>query len=271
MLHNKISLFLTLFLTSFFFSVQSYPAEKGLTDKAADYICLKAKEGKKTRLAVYPFTTKDGSTSADTEVYATKIIEVILTKGEFRIIDPAKVSKIVEEQEKGLSGLVDPDTAPETGKMLGADAMIFGITGDGIIQVRIVDAVTGEVLGATVTDTGNSAKINSEDFNSDEDKKRFLTEQMESNLGQLYMKHPGMFLYVTANDAEMKELEAGFPRITRDIRERLKDKDDKKGWRFENRKKKLLKIRRENPSFDHNIRGMREKAIAEMKSKKKRN
>lgn len=269
--HSRLISILTSMLSAVLFSIPAYSIDKGITEKAADYICVKAKEGGKTRLAVYPFTAKDGATSTDTEVYATKIIEVILTRGEFRVIDPAKVSKIVEEQEKGLTGLVDPDTAPETGKMLGADAMIFGITGEGTVQIRIVDATTGEVIGATVADAGGSAQVSSEDFKSGDNKKRFLSEQMEGKLNQLYFNHPAMFLYITADDEEMKELESGFPRITEKMKERLSEKDNKKGWRFETRKKKLLQIRKENPSFNHKIRGMRERALADMKSKKKRN
>lgn len=259
-----------IFVTLFILNIPAFSADDPVTVKAADYICIKAKEGGKTRLAVYPFTGKDGTTSNDTEKYATKIIEVILTKGEFRVIDPAKVSKIVEEQEKGLTGLVDPDTAPETGKMLGADAMIFGITGDGALQIRILDASTGEIIGATVADAGGSAKINNDDFKSGDNRDRFLLQQMDGKLRQMSENHPAMFLYVTADDDEMKVLESEFPGVVKRISSRIGSRDDAGVQKFEKRKKRLLQMRKKHPAFNNSIKDMREKTFAGMKSKKKR-
>jgi len=259
-----------IFVTLFIFTIPAFSADDPVTVKAADYICIKAKEGGKTRLAVYPFTGKDGTTSNDTEKYATKIIEVILTKGEFRVIDPAKVSKIVEEQEKGLTGLVDPDTAPETGKMLGADAMIFGITGDGALQIRILDAATGEIIGATVADAGGSAKINNDDFKSADNRDRFLLQQMDGKLRQMSENHPAMFLYVTADDDEMKVLESEFPGVVKRISSRIGSRDDAGVQKFEKRKKRLLQMRKKHPAFNSSIKDMREKTFTGMKSKKKR-
>ena len=247
------------------FSIPVFSVENNIAGKAAEFICEKAKEGGKKRLAVYPFTAKDGATSPETEGYATKIIEIILEQGEFRVIDPSSVSKIIEEQEKGLTGLVVPETAPETGRMIGADAMIFGITGDGIVQIRIIDAETGEILGATVTDKEGSAKINNEDFKSPEKRNGFLAEQMQNRLRQLYLKQPGMFLIITANENEMEQMKKDFPRLTKETGKRLKDRNNSKMQNFNDRKRKLLKMREENGEFDTMIREMREKAMANLK------
>ena len=270
-MHRKALIKFIILLTLIpLFSIAVFSIEKDIAGKAAEFICVKAKEGGKNRLAVYPFTAKDGGTSTETEGYATKIIELILTKGEFKVIDPSMVSKIIEEQEKGLTGLVDPETAPETGKMIGADAMIFGITGDGIVQIRIIDAETGEILGATVTATENSAIISNEDFKSSENRNIFLAEQMKSRLIQLYSKHPGMFLIVTANENEMDDMKKNFPRLTKEMGKRLKDRNNRKIQRFNDRKRKLLQMRMGNNEFDSMIKNMREKAIASLKSEKKR-
>lgn len=252
------------------FSIPIFSVENNIAGKAAEFICTKAKEGGKNRLAVYPFTAKDGETSPETEGYATKIIELILEQGEFRVIDPSSVSKIIEEQEKGLTGLVDPETAPETGKMIGADAMIFGITGDGIVQIRIIDAETGEILGATVTGTEDSATISNEDFKAPEKRDNFLAEQMQNRLRQLYLKQPGMFLIVTADENEMEQMKKDFPRLTKETGKRLKDRNNRKMENFNGRKRKLLQMRKENSEFDTMIREMREKAMADLKSRRKK-
>ncbi len=245
--------------------------EKGIADSAADYICVKAKEGNKSRLAVYPFTAKDGSASAETDAYATRVIEDIVANGKFHVIDPSKVSKIIEEQEKGLTGLVDPDTAPETGKMLGADVMIFGIAGDGNLQIRMVDSVSGEVIGATVAGSGSSAKVSNDDFKSEKNKNIFFVEQARGRLGELSRNRPLVFLIVTADDSEMKELETEFPRMMKSINTRMMDRDPAKQQRFEKRRKRLLNMRENNPEFNSWIIKMREDAkerIIEKKRKK---
>ncbi|MCK7516160.1 MAG: hypothetical protein MZV70_77405 [Desulfobacterales bacterium] len=91
-------------------------AEKDLTVNAAEYICTKAREGKKTRLAVSTFTNDAGDISSETS-YSTKIMALILDKKEFKVIDPESVPDIISEQEKGMTGLIDSETAAETGKI----------------------------------------------------------------------------------------------------------------------------------------------------------
>lgn len=261
---------MTLITTLSLVTIPALSMEKGIADSAAEYICLRAKEGNKSRLAVYPFTARDGSTTPDTEAYATRIIGEIIANGRFHVIDPSKVSKIIEEQEKGLTGLVDPDTAPETGKMLGADVLIFGIADNGNLQIRMVDSVSGEVIGATVAVSGSSAMVSNDDFKSEKNKNRFFAEQAQGRLGELYRKHPVMFLVVTSNDSEMKELETEFPRMMKNISTKMMDRDQVKQQRFENRRKRLLIMRENNTEFNSWIKKMREDAKEMLKEKKRK-
>jgi hypothetical protein len=143
-------------------------ADKDLTSNAAEYICAKAREGKKTRLAVYAFTNDAGDSSSETKSYSTKIMALIIDKKEFRVIDPEKLPEVISEQEKGMTGLIDPETAAETGNMIGADALVFGISGADSLQVRIIDASTGEVIGATLQENGGKTQISNDDFRSPE-------------------------------------------------------------------------------------------------------
>lgn len=245
-----------------------FSIEKKVADSAAEYICIKAKEGKKKNLAIYTFTEKNGEATPNSQGYATRIIEVILDKKEFKVIDPDKVSKIIEEQEKGLTGLVDPDTAPETGKMIGADVLIFGITDKNTIQIRILDSVTGEIIGATVAESGGSAKTSNEDFKSGENKKRFYSEQAMKILTQIYTKNPKKFLYITANDSEFAELEKNYPRAMNDARTKYQEPDSKRKGSIEKKKKRFLQYRTSDPEFDNKIKAMRKKALEDLESKK---
>jgi hypothetical protein len=265
---KKISLLLVPVLI--FMSMPLFSMEKKVADSAAEYICIRAKEGKKKNLAVYPFTEKNGESSADSQAYATRIIEVILNKKEFKVIDPDKVSKIVAEQEKGLTGLVDPDTAPETGKMIGADAMIFGIKDKTTLQIRILDSVTGEVIGATVAESGGSAKASAEDFKSGNSRKKFFAEQTMRNLVQMYNNFPKKFVYITANDSEYAEMEKKFPLMMGELKHKFEEINASRKAMIDKKRKKFLQIRSENSDFDSKIKEMRQKVLDDFSARKEK-
>ncbi len=265
----KKILFLTvLAVFTFLNSVPAISAESDLTSNAVEYICTKAREGKKTRLAVYNFTDDAGDTSPETKGYSTKIMALILDKKEFKVIDPERVPEIIDEQEKGLTGLVDPETAAETGKMIGADALIFGISGSESLQVRIIDAATGEVIGATLEVSGGKTKINNDDFKSPESKKKFISYEFERSLRPIYKKNPMFYLYLTANSQEESELNESFPMAMNKLKHRITEKDNKKNQRFGKRRKRLAEFRNENPGFDKRIRESRANLIELLKDKK---
>ncbi|PKL16777.1 MAG: hypothetical protein CVV49_14490 [Spirochaetae bacterium HGW-Spirochaetae-5] len=249
-------------------SAPAISAEPDLTSNAVEYICTKAREGKKTRLAVYTFTDEAGDTSSETKKYSTKIMALILDKKEFKVIDPERVPEIISEQEKGLTGLVDPETAAETGKMIGADALIFGISGSGSLQVRIIDAATGEVIGATLEVHDGKMKINNDDFKSPESKKKFISHEFERSLRPIYTNNPMFYLYLTANSEEEAELDNSFPMAMKKLKQRITEKDNKKNQKFEKRRKRLAEFRNENPGFDKRIRESRANLIESLKDRK---
>ncbi len=262
----------TFIIISVTFIIYTYPqaahADTDLSANAAEYICTKAKEGKKTRLAIYTFTNDTGDTSPESKVYSTKIMAIILDKKEFKVIDPEKIPEVVNEQEKGLTGLIDPETAAETGKLIGADALVFGVSGKGSLQVRIIDAATGEVLGAKLEENGGKPTISNEDFKSPEAKKKFIAFEFERDLTQLYRKRPMLYLYVTADEKELSELEENFPEAIEKLKLRINEKDPKKNAKFERRKRNLSGFRKENPGFDKRIRNSRKSLFDQLKKEK---
>ncbi len=100
------------------------------------------------------------------------VTEALVAKGSYRVLERAQMKRILGEQDFGRSGRVDESKAVEIGKLLGARLVIFGaltefdyastgsvrIGGIGIsgskartkLNGRIVDAQTGEILGAVV-------------------------------------------------------------------------------------------------------------------------
>ena len=57
---------------------------------------------------------------------ATLVQSRLLEGGNFDIMERDKITKVLEEQNLGMSGIVDRETAVSVGEMLGVDAMIFG-------------------------------------------------------------------------------------------------------------------------------------------------
>lgn len=69
-----------------------------------------------------------------------------------RVIDRSALKAILEEQDLGASGRVDPATAARVGRLVGARYMVLGsfidFYGDVRIDTRIVDVETSEVVKA---------------------------------------------------------------------------------------------------------------------------
>lgn len=69
-----------------------------------------------------------------------------------RLVERQKLDTIIAEQKLSLSGLVDPATAVQIGKLAGAQRLLTGSyleLGDQLnLQVRIVDTATGGVVGS---------------------------------------------------------------------------------------------------------------------------
>lgn len=73
----------------------------------------------------------------------------------FNLVERADLEKVLKEQALQLSGVTDDSKAVQAGKVLNADALLFGSVaeaGDNItITAKLVDTETGAVLSETVT------------------------------------------------------------------------------------------------------------------------
>jgi curli biogenesis system outer membrane secretion channel CsgG len=110
------------------------------------------------------------------EGMAEMITTALLDTGKFRVLERQQINDVIGEQDLGDSGRVDPGTAARIGKILGAQYLLYGTVNEfeyskggeqggvrigGIrvgagtararigMDVRIVDAVTGEILFST--------------------------------------------------------------------------------------------------------------------------
>jgi TolB-like protein len=117
-------------------------------------------QGQDTRpgVAVLPFEN-GGSYGPDREDLALLTVgiqQMVLTdlarNSRLRVIERSVLRQLLEEQDLGASGRVDPNTAAQIGKLVGARYIITGVYtdafGDMRIDARIIDTETSEILNA---------------------------------------------------------------------------------------------------------------------------
>ncbi|MEK7742766.1 MAG: CsgG/HfaB family protein, partial [Elusimicrobiota bacterium] len=126
--------------------------------------------GPKRRIGVVDFENKSAYAQARLGTAASDILVTELAKTEkFVVVERDKLHKIMDEQKLQASGAVDSRTAVQVGRLLGLNAIVtgavseFGVktegseyllvqskrqTAEATVDIRIVDAETGQVLYA---------------------------------------------------------------------------------------------------------------------------
>lgn len=253
-------------------------AEERLSGAIGKFICNKAHEKGKKALAVFPFTNEKDEESSRTKKMTTRIMGRISACG-LKLIDKSKLMKVLEEQSLGQSGMIDSDSAPEAGHMIGADTLVFGSLDQESLQVRLVDSETGEVLGADVQEdkpaSGSSeAKAAPEVRIRKEDpagmKKDFNDRQLRRLLGELYRNRPVLFLYATANAGQLENLKKKAPRLHRLLLRRVEKLNPNQKKQLEEIRPRILKAREENPRIDRRARRLQRRVLKRLKKMKGR-
>jgi len=81
---------------------------------------------------------------------AGMMISELAANNGWRVVERAQVQKLLDEQNLGTSGRVDPQTAAKIGKLVGAKYVVTGsfidLSGDFRLDVRIVNGETSEIV-----------------------------------------------------------------------------------------------------------------------------
>ena len=101
----------------------------------------------RSRIAIIYITAKDRSTTE----FITGELEHLLRRNGYVIVDRSELDKIRSEQQFGMSGEVDDNTAASIGKFAGANVVITGrIDGEGDLRrlrLRALDTTNAQVIG----------------------------------------------------------------------------------------------------------------------------
>jgi len=98
-------------------------------------------------VAVLPFESSDVQLAAKGAEAASLLSVQLSTKPELWLLERAEIDQVLAEQTIRLSGLTDPGSAVQVGKLLGAKVLVTG---------RLIRAGTGTLLVAKVISTETS-------------------------------------------------------------------------------------------------------------------
>jgi curli biogenesis system outer membrane secretion channel CsgG len=133
-------------------------------------LMLTATTWAKPRVAVMDFDNKTGYRGWRLGQGASDMLSTEMVKiGKFRMMERERIAAILKEQKLGTSGLVNPSTAAQVGKVIGVEYIITGAVteygesrggggGRGVsvgtrgysaaVDIRLVDTTTGEIVFA---------------------------------------------------------------------------------------------------------------------------
>jgi TolB-like protein len=250
---TRLSLLLILILAAPLSAVDT----KILSEGAGKYICETTKSKNKKIIAIFPFTDMEEKENSDTKKVTTLVI-IRAATCDIKVVDKSKLSKILNEQSLTQLGLVDDESAPETGKMLGADTLIFGNLDSKSLQIRIIDATTGEILGASHLEGkgGNSGEGKLEVKREDPEKtrKKFRNRRLREWVRRVRRNKPGLFLYVTLNDHEWERFSRRRPTAAEKITGKTSRISQEKKKRLAQIKSNIAQLREQYPRFNRMIK-----------------
>src|SRR5882672_3692832 len=124
-------------------------------------VCLGAQQGGRNQdtrpgIAVLPYNNGGsyGQGKEDFEALERGIAGMMISElsqnPAARVVERQEVQRLVDEQNLGAQGRVDPQTASKIGKLVGARYMVMGtfvdFYGDFRVDVRLINTETGEVV-----------------------------------------------------------------------------------------------------------------------------
>ncbi|MBW7888547.1 MAG: hypothetical protein H3C35_09350 [Bacteroidetes bacterium] len=161
------------------------------------FLCSLTNAQLKKRVAVSRFEDRAGTGYNHLgEGVADMLVTALVKTGKFTVLERQELEKVLDEQKLGESGLVTPQTAPKLGKILGVELLVIGSvsefgtkesqvsggisflsggikrkTSRAVVDVRLVNTVTGEIVAAEKEEgeessTGLAINYEGIDFNN---------------------------------------------------------------------------------------------------------
>jgi TolB-like protein len=134
---------------------------EGVEDLAGQIAASVAKE-QKAKVAVLPFRELDGRQTMLGMFLAEELVTNLFARG-LDIVERTMLDRVLGEIKLGQSGVIDPETAREVGKVAGVDALVSGTITDlssyVALNCRLIDAQTGRVFAAAQVKIAKDADV----------------------------------------------------------------------------------------------------------------
>lgn len=118
---------------------------------------VRAPELSTATLAVFPYNCDEKLTKKRVDVAVGELLTArILREASFRLVERAQLDTALKEQQLGLSGVIETETAVKIGKILGARFAALGtinrVGKTYQISSKLVDAESSEIISASIVD-----------------------------------------------------------------------------------------------------------------------
>jgi TolB-like protein len=202
---RKTVILLLIFLWSVF-ATSSAEAQDTLDqrlDSLARQIASNLTENQKHTIAVIEFVDLKGNVTDFGRFLSEELITRLHQTKKFKVIERQQLNRMIAEQKLSLTGMVDPASAQELGRVLGVDSIVFGSISDLVktlkINARLISAETGEVFDTAVIEIlkdaavtnllGNSTSPNNSGNQSQTQNSRYKTATLlEDRFAFLYFR-----------------------------------------------------------------------------------
>jgi TolB-like protein len=141
------------------FSANAALAQASLAQQLDDLnrqITTKVTPKTKATIAIVEFADLEGNVTNFGRFLAEELITRLHETEKFKVIERQLLNQVIKEQKLTLSGIVDPASAKQLGRVLGVDAIVSGSISDlgktVRVNARLISTETGEIFAVAARD-----------------------------------------------------------------------------------------------------------------------
>jgi len=141
------------------FSANVTCAQASLTqqlDELNRQIAAKVTAKNKTTIAVVEFADLEGNVTNFGRFISEELITRLYETQKFKVIERQLLNQVIKEQKLTLSGIVDPGSAKQLGRVLGVEAIVSGSISDlrktVRVNARLISTETGEIFAVAAAE-----------------------------------------------------------------------------------------------------------------------
>jgi len=154
------SLLCSTWIATIVFLLPSFAKAQGGLDQRINELSLQISKEmalyQKTTIAVVEFTDLRGTVTDFGRFLAEELITRLYQTRKFKVVERQLLNKVLSEQALSLTGVINPTSAKQLGRVLGVDAIVSGTITDLAqslkVNARLINTETGEIFSVASTE-----------------------------------------------------------------------------------------------------------------------